>query len=277
MPAHRRIPAHDILAQLQSTTDERIGSSIAAELGTNTRPFELDQHWLRGGYEASLFAADDAASFAWRTDFLRTGLPALPADRRGTPIDPGIFWGTLARLPGCPPTALMSRLQIGSKSIEECISMAHTAQLLRPLPAWPSPKSDGRPRLYLRDSGLVHRLLGIVSLEDLAKRQGPSWEGFAIESLIGAAPIGTPAWVYRDADTDEIDLVLRLSRRPKPWAIEIKSGPRARVTQGFRRGARAIDAEKRIAVYRGPDRRFISKDVEAMPLMDAMRDLQALR
>lgn len=120
-------------------------------------------------------------------------------------------------------------------------------------------------------------MLGIVSLEDLAKRQGPSWEGFAIEALIGAAPIGTRAWVYRDADTDEIDLVLRLSRRPKPWAIEIKSGLRARVTPGFRRGAEAIDAENRIAVYRGADRRFISADVEAMPLTDAMRELQALR
>lgn len=277
MAAPRRIPVHDILAQTNTTSDQRLGESVAAEVGTNTRPFDLDRHWLRGGYEASLFASDDEASFDWRAGFLRTGLPALPNDQRGNPIDPDIFWRTLARIPGCPPDALMSRLQIGARLMEDCISLAQTAQLLRSLPAWASPRSDGRPRLYLRDSGLVHRLLGIVSLAALDKRQGPSWEGFAIEALIGAAPIGTEAWVYRDADTDEIDLVLLIPRRPKPWAIEIKSGRRARVTPGFRRGAQAIDAERRIAVYRGTERKFIAADVEAMPLVDAMRELQSLR
>lgn len=276
MRDHRRVPAHEILAQLSNTSDLRIGEGGPSDQGYNTRRFELDQHWLRGGHEASLFAVTDEASFAWRADFLRTSLPELPKDRLGVIVDKELFWTTLARLPGCQPGALQSRLQVDIPCLDECLARARTAQLLRILPAWRSPLSDGRPRLYLRDSGLGHRLLGVRSLAALGKRVGPSWEGFAIEALVGAAALGTRAWVYRDADTDEIDLVLAFRSRPKPWAIEIKSGSRPRVTAGFHRGAAAIDAERRIAVFRGAHRAFIAANVEAMPLVDAMSELQRL-
>jgi predicted AAA+ superfamily ATPase len=278
MPATTRIPVHDILSFLPSAAPDAIEfGATATELLPNSRTFELDQHWLRGGYEGSLFADTDAASFEWRTGFLLSDLPNLPHDRQGKPVDPSIFWSTIARLPGCQPMKVQERLRIDRVTVGECIERAREAQLLRVLPAWPSSRSDRIPRLYLRDSGLAHRLTNIGTLKALTGvRRGASWEAFAIEALVGSAPLGTKCWLYRDADTDEIDLVLQFRARPKPWAIEIKVSDVPSVSRGFHRGALVIEAERRIAVYRGDVRVSLRSEVEGMSLVDAMAEVQSV-
>jgi hypothetical protein len=82
------------------------------------------------------------------------------------------------------------------------------------------------PRIYVRDCGLVHALLGIGDREALLAHPvaGASWEGLAIESLIAAAPSGTQALFFCAATGAEIDLLLQLPGRSRPWAIEIKRG-----------------------------------------------------
>jgi hypothetical protein len=103
------------------------------------------------------------------------------------------------------------------------------------------------PKVYVRDSGLVHALLGIVDREALLAHPvaGGSWEGLAIESLIAAAPSGTEAHFFRTAAGAEIDLLLKLVGHRKPWAIEIKRGLAPKLERGFHLACDTVRPERR--------------------------------
>ena len=121
----------------------------------------------------------------------------------------------------------------------------------------------------MRPSGLVLALLGIHDLEALLAHPiaGGSWEGLAIESLIAAAPPGTEAYFYRTAAGAEIDLVLQLPGRRKPWAIEIKRSLAPRLERGFHIGCEDVAAESRLVVYGGTERFPVADGVEALSLV----------
>src|SRR5262249_22421791 len=91
------------------------------------------------------------------------------------------------------------------------------------------------PKTYVRDSGLVHALLGIEDTSELMGHPvvGASWEGFVIETLLSAAPERTKASFYRTSAGAEIDLILEMGGRHGLWAIEIKRGLAARPERGF--------------------------------------------
>jgi predicted AAA+ superfamily ATPase len=111
------------------------------------------------------------------------------------------------------------------------------------------------PKIYVRDSGLVHALLGIDSFEVLAGHPvvGMSWEGFVIESLLAAAPERTIASFYRTLAGAEIDLLLELPGNRGRWAIEIKRSLSPKAERGFHHAQEDLKPDKSFLVYAGAD------------------------
>ena len=132
------------------------------------------------------------------------------------------------------------------------------------------------PKVYVRDSGVAHALLGITTLEDLVGHPvaGLSWEGLIIEALIAAAPRGTVAHFYRTAAGAEIDLLLTLPGN-RQWAIEIKRSLAPKVEKGFHLACADIEPHRACVVYPGKERFPLTKEIQAMGLDEAISALKA--
>lgn len=123
------------------------------------------------------------------------------------------------------------------------------------------------PRLYLRDSGPLHALLGIRSLEDLLAHPiaGASWEGWVIENIAASAPEGTELYFYRTSAGAEIDLLLLLPTGTR-WAVEIKRSPAPHPLWGFHLACDDVKAERRWLIYPGQEQYPTSGSVEVVGL-----------
>ena len=245
----------------------------------------LDPLWLRGGFPESLLAASDAASLRWRADFIRTYLernipqlgPRIPAEtlRR--------LWTMLAHQQGglLNAAALARALAVDGKTVAAYLDLLVDLLLVRRLAPW---HGNVRKRLvkaakvYVRDSGLVHALLGIGDREALLAHPvaGGSWEGMVIESLIASAPSGTEAYFFRSAAGAEIDLLLQFPGHRAPWAIEIKRGLAPKIERGFHLACNTVGPERRRVVYGGVERYPIAEGVEAVALIDLCEELSAV-
>ncbi|MCC6171035.1 MAG: ATP-binding protein [Gammaproteobacteria bacterium] len=244
----------------------------------------LDELWLRGGFPESLLAGSDAASLRWRMDFIRTYLerdvpqlgPRIPAEtlRR--------LWIMLAHQQGglLNAAALARALAVDGKTIAAYLDLLVDLFLVRRLMPWHGhvrKRLVKSPKVYVRDSGLVHALLGIGDREALLAHPvaGGSWEGLAIESLIGAAPRGSEAYFFRTSAGAEIDLLLTLPGRRQPWAIEIKRGLAPKVDKGFHLACESVRPERLSVVYGGVERFPLAAGVEAVSLVDLCEELSA--
>ncbi len=253
----------------------------AGEVG----PEQTDTLWRRGGFPESLLARSEAASLRWRRDFIRTYLerdipqlgPRIPAEtlRR--------FWTMLAHQQGglLNAAALARALAVDGKTVASYLDLMVDLLLVRRLPPWH--RNAGKrlvrsPRVYVRDSGLAHALLGIDDHEALLGHPvvGGSWEGFVIESLIAAAPPGTQACFYRTAAGAEIDLILTPPGR-SPWAIEIKRSLSPRLERGFHFAREDLQPETSVVVYAGTERYPVGEGIEAISLGGMCERLSALQ
>jgi len=245
----------------------------------------LDALWLRGGFPESLLAASDAASLRWRRDFIRTYLerdipqlgPRIPAEtlRR--------LWTMLAHQQGglLNAAALARALGVDGKTVAAYLDLLVDLLLVRRLSAWHGnvrKRLVKSPKVYVRDSGLVHALLAIDDREALLAHPvaGGSWEGLAIESLIAAAPGGTESYFFRTAAGAEIDLLLKLPGRRKPWAIEVKRGLAPKLERGFRLACDALRPERSAVVYGGTERFPLGEGVAALSLIELCEELLAV-
>ena len=275
----------DLLKQSSESLAGRIrylelGSLDAGEVGRK----RLDALWLRGGFPDSLLAASDAASLRWRTDFIRTYLerdipqlgPRIPAEtlRR--------LWTMLAHQQGglLNAAALARALAVDGKTIASYLDLLVDLLLVRRLTPWHAnvrKRLVKSPKVYVRDSGLVHALLGIGDREALLSHpvSGGSWEGLAIESLIAAAPDDSDAHFFRTAAGAEIDLLLKLRGQRKPWAIEVKRGLAPTFERGFQLACETVRPDRRFVVYGGTERFPIAEGVEAISLVDMCEELSA--
>ena len=257
-----------------------LGPLDAAEVGRE----RIETLWLRGGFPQSLLAASDAASLRWRMDFIRTYLerdipqlgPRIPAEtlRR--------LWTMLAHSQGglLNAAALARALAVDGKTVAAYLDLLVDLLLVRRLAPWHGnvrKRLVKSPKVYVRDSGLVHALLGIGDREALLAHPvaGGSWEGMAIESLIAAAPNGTEAFFFRTAAGAEIDLLLQLPGRRAPWAIEIKRGMAPKIERGFHTGCETVAPERRWVVYGGAERFPIASGIEAIALAELCGELAA--
>lgn len=238
----------------------------------------LNDLWLRGGFPDSFQADGDRASMAWREDFLRTYLerdiPALGPRIPATTLRR--FWTMLAHAQGglLNAAALAKSLGVSGQTIGRYLDLLVDLMLVRRLQPWH--ENVGKrlvksPKVFVRDSGLVHALLGLGSLESLLGHPvtGGSWEGFCIESLIAAAPPGTEPYFYRTAAGAELDLVLRLPGG-RIWAIEIKRSTAPRVSRGFHLAVEDIAADRKFLVYAGERDIPVGDGLRALPLATAI-------
>lgn len=237
--------------------------------------------WLRGGFPDSFIAKSDRASLTWREDFIRTYLERdIPSFGLRIPAETlRRFWTMLAHEQGGLLNAakLAGNLGVSGQSVARYLDLLVDLMLVRRLQPWHA--NAGKrlvksPKVYIRDSGHVHALLGIETIEDLLGHPvvGGSWEGFCIEALIAAAPRGTEASFYRSSAGAEIDLILKFPRG-QTWAIEIKRTTSPKVTRGFHIAVEELEVSERILVY-ADDREVPGQGgVRAMPLLAALERL----
>ena len=265
----------DLLQQSGETLAGRIAYLELApfdvlELGSGS----LDQLWVRGGFPDSFLAADESVSVRWRENFIRTYLerdipqlgPRIPAEtlRR--------FWTMLAHSQGglLNAAALARGLGIDGTTVARYLDLMVDLLLVRRLPPWH--KNVGKrlvksPRVFVRDSGVTHALLGLDAKEDLLGHPvvGHSWEGFVIENLLAVAPDRTEGSFYRSSGGAEIDLVVSLPGR-RPWAIEIKRSLSPKPSRGFHHACLDVNPEARFVIYPGGETFAISTDIEVTAL-----------
>lgn len=270
---------------LRQTAESLAGRVRYIEL----QPFDLTEVgaetesvlWQRGGFPDSFLARTDRASRTWRDDFIRTYLerdiPALGLRIPATTLRR--FWTMLAHSQGGLLNAarLAAGLGISGQSVARYLDLLVDLMLVRRLPPWHA--NAGKrlvksPKIYVRDSGLTHALLGIDRLEGLLGHPvvGGSWEGFCIENLIAAAPEGTEASFYRSGAGAELDLILTLPGGVIR-AIEIKRTTTPKVSRGFHIAAEDIGAAERMLVYAGDHDAPLPGGGRAMPLAAAMARL----
>jgi predicted AAA+ superfamily ATPase len=232
----------------------------------------LSRLWLRGGFPDSFLAKDDRSSLRWREDFIRTYLERdIPSFGLRIPAETlRRFWTMLAHSQGglLNISTHASGLGVSSTSVSRYLDLLVDLMLVRRLQPWHS--NAGKrlvksPKIFIRDAGLLHALLGIGSLEALLGHPvvGGSWEGYCIENLISVAPRGTDASFCRSVAGAEIDLVLKLPGG-EIWALEIKRTTSPKVSRGFHTAAEEVGAEKRLLVYAG------DKDVPGSGLTRAL-------
>lgn len=245
----------------------------------------LENLWLRGGFPDSFLATDEQQSLSWRKDLLRTYLERdVPMFGSRVPAETlRRFWTMLAHSQGglINASRLAAGLEVSSQTVSRYTDLLVDLLLVRRLQ--PYHVNVGKrlvksPKVYIRDSGLLHALLNIPDRNSLLGHPvvGASWEGFVIESLINAAPALTVPGFYRTAGGAEIDLLLELPGGER-WAIEVKRSRTAKPTRGFYEACEDLKPAKRFVVHAGADRFPISDDVQAIGVRELAESLSNLR
>jgi len=276
---------------LQQSGESLAGRVAYLELG-GLSPLEMnpdspptsDTLWLRGGFPDSLLARDDARSLRWRQDFIRTYL-----ERDVPQLGPRIaaetlrrFWTMLAHLQASPlnAAALARSLAVDGKTVATWLDLLVDLLLVRRLAPWHN--NAGKrlvktPKVYVRDSGLVHALLGIADREALLGHPvvGASWEGFVVETLINAVAAqgqAVEASYYRSSAGAEIDLVLTWPDGTA-WAIEVKRSLSPKLERGFHHGCDDVQPARRFVVYPGAERYALTPQVEVLGLLEMAQEV----
>ena len=232
----------DLLRQSSETLAGRIGyleltPFTEAEVGGEMQR-EL---WTRGGFPRSLLAPTEALSWAWRESFVKTFLERdMP--QFGIRVSPQVlrdFWTMCAHMHGelWNHSKIASSLGVTGKTVSHYLSILEKAYMLRRLPpaeANVKKRLVKSPRVYLRDTGLLHYLLRIEGFDDLSAHpvKGASWEGYVIEQIAAAVPDAELSF-YRTSAGAEVDLLIRRGRRLA--AVEMKASRSPRLERGFRK------------------------------------------
>lgn len=281
----------ELLRQSSETLAGRIsymemGGFNALEISRRRRN-AIGSLWLRGGFPESYLAGSNGLSLEWLENFIRTyierdipqigGVPALHSARFRK------LWTMLAHRQGeqVNMSEFGANLEVGGKTISHYLDILEGMLLLRRLRPW-SANTKKRlvksPRAYIRDSGVVHRLLQINGGDALESHPvvGKSWEGFVLENLLLSAPSRAQACFYRTSGGAEIDLLLRLSDKAL-WAVEIKKGVAPKISRGFHQACADVGATRKFVVYGGGDDYPAAGGATMTSLPSMMRRLRKLR
>ena len=234
----------------------------------------LDALWLRGGFPESLGAPSDARSMRWRQNFIRTYL-----ERDIPQFGPRIavetlrrFWTMLAHLQGSllNVAQLARNLSVDAKTAQGYVDLLCDLLLVRRLPPWHAnlgKRLVKSPKVFVRDSGLVHALLDIETKEAVLSHPvvGASWEGMCIENLLTCAPANVQGYFYRTSSGAEIDLLLHWPNNDL-WAIEVKRSLAPKVERGFHVACEDLQPARKLVVYPGTEIFPLGHDIQAMPL-----------
>lgn len=242
---------------------------------------KLNSLWVRGGFPESLLSASDQNSLSWRHDFIRTYLerdipqlgPRIPAETLDR------FWTMLAHNQSSVLNIshLARNLDVSGTTIGRYLDLMTDLLLVRRLKPWTANVSKRllkSPKIYVRDSGIVHALLNIPDYNSLLGHPvvGGSWEGFIIENLMSVAPSRVQPYYYGTSRGTEIDLVLEFPGGAK-WAIEIKRSSSPSVSKGFYSGCEDIKPSRCFVIYSGLESFPMGDGITAISLPDLMLEL----
>lgn len=240
-------------------------------------PENIDNLWLRGGFPDSLLNED--MSFQWRQDFIRTYLerdipmlgPRIPAQTLQR------FWTMLAHNQGqiFNASQLGRNIDVSGPTANRYLDLMVDLMLVRRLPPWHSnvgKRLVKSPKSYIRDSGLLHHLLNIPTLDGLLGHPvvGSSWEAFVIENILSVAN-GAQAYFYRTSAQAEIDLLLDFGG--EIWAIEIKRSKAAKVSKGYYNACEDLKPARKYLVYTGDETYQTRDDICVTSLLHIMNDI----
>ncbi|MBX2895985.1 MAG: ATP-binding protein [Cyclobacteriaceae bacterium] len=238
--------------------------------------FNADKLWLRGGFPDSYLAATEDESWQWRTNFISTyverDIPNMGP--RISPQHMKRFWAMLAHYHGQQTnfSKLGHSLEVSHTTIKSYLDTLTAFYMVRQIQPWfgnSKKRLVKSPKIYIRDSGILHKLLNISTFESLIGNpaSGASWEGFVIENIISQLSDKWRYSYYRSTSQSEIDLVLEGPNK-EVWAVEVKRGLAPTVNKGFHTASEDISATTKFVVYPGYDRYPISKDTEVIGLTD---------
>ena len=236
--------------------------------------------WLRGGFPRSYLAQDLDVSFEWRQDFIQTFLERDIGmlGFRMPPTRLGRFWKMCAHSHGSLLNAskLADSLGVSSHTVRSYIDLlSHTFMLRVLLPDASNLKKRlvKSPKIYIRDSGILHTLLDIRTHDDLLSHPilGASFEGFAMENILAFAKSFEPSF-YRTSAGAEIDLILRRGRRT--LAVELKSSSVPSVSKGFWNALEDIAPDEAFVVAPVKESYPIKRNVMVSPLQEIIDRLQ---
>ena len=237
--------------------------------------------WVRGGFPESLIAKDDASSLSWRRDFIRSYLerdvpmfaPRLPAES----IDR--LWRMLAHSQGAMlnQSRLAASLGVSAPTVGRYVDLLVDLLLVRRLRPWVGnvgKRLVRAPKLFVRDSGLVHALLDLETWHDVLGHPvaGASWEGLAIETLVAAAGERYTPFFYRTEDGAEVDLVLERGAKVAV-AVEVKRSTAPEPSRGFRLGCDVLKPARAFVLHGGRERWSMGRRVEAISLQELAAEL----
>jgi predicted AAA+ superfamily ATPase len=238
--------------------------------------------WARGGFPRSYLAGSEAESMRWREDFIRTflerDLPQL--GMRMPAATMRRFWTMLAHYAG----AIWNASEIGRSlggahtTVRRYLDLLASALVVRTLQPWHEnlgKRQVKAPKVYVRDTGLLHALLGVPDIDALEShpKLGASWESFAIEQLLLQA--GTrEAYYWRTQAGAELDLLLFLGG--KRIGVEVKYGDAPVLTKSMASALADLRLNRLFVVHAGTARFPLGKKVEALPLQDCVRELAKL-
>jgi len=248
---------------------------LAAELQV-TELAALQTLWLRGGFPLSCLAPDDESSYAWRQDFIRTFLQRdLPGMGVRVPAETlKRFWQMLAHLQGQLFNASQLGMSLGGASHSTAtryLDVLVDTMMVRRLP--PHFTNIGKrlvksPKVYLRDSGLLHALLSLATVQDLQGHPiaGASWEGFVVEQVAAALPPDAQLSFYRTAAGTELDLVIE--RGARKIGVEIKFSSAPKPTKGFWQALQDLQIDRACVIAPVSRRYPLAEGVDVMPLAE---------
>ncbi len=243
---------------------------------------DLNELWLHGGYPASFLADNHQASFEWREAFVATflerDLPQLGFRVNATQARR--FWSMLAHVHGqLWNAATLSRsLGVSTPTVRHHLDLLTDMLIVRqlnPLHANVRKRLVKSPKVYIRDSGLLHVLLGIQEYESLWGHpvRGASFEGFVLEQILARIPAHIQPSFFRSHSGDELDLVLRFPN--SLVAVEIKHTASPKLSAGFHRARKDLGIQKSYVIYPGTETYIMSEGVQAIPLISFLNLLNS--
>ncbi len=218
--------------------------------GAGKKAPDFRKHWWRGGFPPAFLADNDAQSDTWRRDMIKDYLSRdIPAFGFTIPMPTmARFWKMIAHYHGglLNASKFGQSMDISHNTVRKYIDILEQTFMVRtlqPLEINIKKRMVKSPKIYLRDSGLLHTILEIDNMTELYGHPafGPSWEGWCIEQLIGALPLWQP-FFYRTSSGEEIDLVLIKGK--KRLAFEIKASLTPHLSKGFADTIRALKPER---------------------------------
>ncbi len=265
--------SRDLIRQSSESLAGRLSFIEITPFAQPEIPFiEPSLFWLRGGYPRSVLADEEEASIQWREDYIRTFLerdiPQLGFQIPANTLTR--FWRMLAHCHGqvLNSSKLADSMGVSSHTIRKYIDLLAQTFVLRVLPPLATnikKRLVKSPKIYIRDSGLLHSLLGIETMEDLFANPayGASYEGFIIENIVSLLPRWQASF-FRTSNGAEIDLIL--TKGQKTIAIEIKSSTSPKPSKGFWNSLETINPDLTLVIAPVAEQYPLAKNVSVSPL-----------